>query len=157
MQPSKANAACLTVMLAVLFCSGAQTIRGAESAPTNLWMLQLPLYNADASPAVAPDGTIYQATFEGCLLAVTPEGGKKWTFQINSEIKSSPAIAADGTIYFGSHDRHFYALNPAGAKKWDFATGGQIGSSPAIGADGTIYFSSADGNFYALRPDGTER
>jgi outer membrane protein assembly factor BamB len=157
MQPRKANAACLTLMLAVLFCSGAQTIRGAESAPTNLWTLRLPLYNADASPAVAPDGTIYQATFEGYLLAVTPQGGKKWTFQINSEIKSSPAIGDDGTIYFGARERKFYAVTPQGKLKWFFATGAWVDSSPAIGADGTIYFGSWDTNFYALNPNGTKK
>jgi outer membrane protein assembly factor BamB len=157
MQPRKANAACLTVMLAILLCSGAQTIRGTESAPTNLWMLRLPLYNADATPAVAPDGTIYQATFEGYLLAVTPQGSKKWTFQINSEIKSSPAIADDGTIYFGSRDWKFYAVSAQGGLKWTFPTGAWVDSSPAIGADGTIYFGSWDTKFYALNPDGTKK
>ena len=126
MQPRKANAACLTVMLAVLFCSGAQITCGAESTPTNLWVLRLPLYNADATPAVAPDGTIYQATFEGYLLAVTPRGGRKWAFQINSEIKSSPAIGDDGTIYFGARDWKFYAVSAQGRLKWIFQTGAWV-------------------------------
>ena len=85
----------LARMVAGSFCLSAQLICHAQSAPTNLWTLRLPLYNADASPAIAPDGTIYQATFEGYLLAVTPQGKVKWTFRINSEIKSSPAIADD--------------------------------------------------------------
>jgi len=42
-----------------------------------------------------------QATFDGKLFAVTPQGAVKWTFQAGREIKSSPAIADDGTIYFG--------------------------------------------------------
>ncbi len=139
------------------FCLSAQLFCHAQSAPTNLWTLQLPLYNADASPAIAPDGTIYQATFEGYLLAVTPQGGVKWTFRINSEIKSTPAIGDDGTIYFGARNRNFYAVTPQGKLKWTFPTGAWIDSSPAIAEDGTIYFGSWDANFYALNPNGSKK
>src|SRR5208282_3653684 len=104
----------LVKIVAGSFCLSAQLISHAQSAPTDLWTLRLPLYNADASPAIAPDGTIYQATFEGYLLAVTPQGKVKWTLRINSEIKSSPAIGDDGTIYFGARDRKFYAVTPQG-------------------------------------------
>jgi outer membrane protein assembly factor BamB len=141
--------------VAGLFCLGAQIICRAQSEPTNLWALRLPLYNADASPAIAPDGTIYQASFEGYLLAVTPQGNIKWTFRINSEIKSTPAIGDDGTIYFGARDRKFYAVTPQGKLKWTFPTGAWIDSSPAIASDGTIYFGSWDANVYALNPNGS--
>ena len=141
--------------VAGLFCLGAQLICHAQSEPTNLWALRLPLYNADASPAIAPDGTIYQATFEGYLLAVTPRGNIKWTFRINSEIKSTPAIGDDGTIYFGARDRKFYAVTPQGKLKWTFPTGAWIDTSPAIASDGTIYFGSWDANVYALNPNGS--
>src|SRR5208282_3045702 len=147
----------LVKIVAGSFCLSAQLISHAQSAPTDLWTLRLPLYNADASPAIAPDGTIYQATFEGYLLAVTPQGRLKRTFATGAWIDSSPAIGADGTIYFGSHDKKFYALKPDGKLLWSFLTGGQIISSTAIAADGTVYFTSLDGNLYALRPDGSER
>ena len=117
-----------------LFCLNAQLSVHAQSAPTNLWTFPIPPYCADASPAIAPDGTIYQGTFQGHLLAVTPQGGKKWDFRINSEIHSSPAIADDGTIYFGARDRKLYALTPEGKLKWTFKTGAWIDSSPAIGS-----------------------
>jgi outer membrane protein assembly factor BamB len=147
----------LARIVACSFCLSAQLICHAQSAPTNLWTLRLPSYNADASPAVAPDGTIYQATFTGYLLAVTPQGKVKWTFRINSEIKSTPAIADDGTIYFGARDRKFYAVTPRGKLKWTFPTGAWIDSSPAIAGDGTIYFGSWDANFYALNPNGSKK
>ena len=129
-------------MVAGSFCLSAQLICHAQSTPTNLWTLRVSNYHADSSPAVARDGTIYQANFAGKLLAVTPQGKITWTFQINSEIKSSPAIADDGTIYFGARDRKFYAVTPRGKLKWTFPTGAWIDSSPAIGADGTVYFGS---------------
>jgi outer membrane protein assembly factor BamB len=147
----------LARMVAGSFCLSAQLIGHAQSAPTNLWTLRLSDYRADSSPAIAPDGTIYQANFAGKLLAITPQGKVKWTFQINSEIKSSPAIAEDGTIYFGARDRKFYAVTPRGKLKWTFPTGAWIDSSPAIAGDGTIYFGSWDTNFYALKPDGSKK
>jgi outer membrane protein assembly factor BamB len=126
---------------------------------TNFWVLRFPgsFNSSTAAPAIGRDGTIYVGTFLGKMLAITPQGSLKWTFDINCEIKSSPAIAADGTIYFGSRNRKFYALTPDGKLKWMFPTGGWVDSSPAIAADGTIYFGSADKNFYAINPDGSEK
>jgi outer membrane protein assembly factor BamB len=139
-----------------VFSLGASIVCPAQPA-TNLWQFTLPDNSSDSSPAIAPDGTVYEATFFGNLAAVTPEGRLKWTFKVGSEIKSSPAIADDGTIYFGSRDWKFYAVSPQGRLKWAFPTGAWVDSSPAIGADGTIYFGSWDTNFYALNPDGAKK
>ncbi len=135
---------------------------GEEPIPeaTNLWSVKWGVNEDGAScssPALAPDGTIYQATYDGLLLAISPQGGILWKFNIGreTEIKSSPAIADDGTIYFGSRTRNLYAVSPAGALKWTFPTEGWVDSSPAIAADGTIYFGSWDKNVYALNPSGT--
>jgi outer membrane protein assembly factor BamB len=153
----KLNIVRQAVISACFFCLSESVVSHAQPAATNLWTLRLPWYYADSSPATAPDGTIYQATFDGCLLAVTPQGEIRWTFKINSEIKSSPAIADDGTIYFGARDRKFYAVTPRGKLKWIFPTGAWVDASPAIGAEGTIYFGSWDNNFYALEPDGSKK
>jgi outer membrane protein assembly factor BamB len=112
-----------------------------------------------SSPALAADGTIYEATFDGTLLAISPEGQVLWTFDTGDdiEIKSSPAIGDDGTIYFGSRDRKFYAVTPQGKLKWTFATGGWVDSSPALAMDGTVYFGGWDKNFHALNPDGSQK
>ena len=136
------------------FAAEVQVARAQAVGLTNLWKFRLPDEGAKSSPALAPDGTIYQGTFAGWLVALTPDGNRKWQFKAGREIKSSPAVAADGTIYFGSRDRKFYALTPAGKLKWTFATGAWVDSSPAIAADGTIYFGSHDRNVYALTPDG---
>ncbi|HEV2695164.1 MAG TPA: PQQ-binding-like beta-propeller repeat protein [Verrucomicrobiae bacterium] len=118
------------------------------------WSLELGVGFNLSSPAIAPDGTIYQGTFIGRMLAISPEGRVQWNYRIGHEIKSSPAIGSDGTIYFGCRDRNFYALTPAGKLKWKFATGAWVDSSPGIGMDGTLYFGSWDKSFYALTPDG---
>jgi outer membrane protein assembly factor BamB len=127
--------------------------RAQNVVVTNLWTFKLPDRGTESSPAIAPDGTVYQGTFHGWLLALTPDGKLNWKFKAGMEIKSSPAVAADGTIYFGSRDRRLYALTPAGKLKWTFATGAWVDSSPAIATDGTVYFGSWDTNFYALSPD----
>ena len=136
------------------FAAEVQVARAQAVGLTNLWKFRLPDEGAKSSPALAPDGTIYQGTFAGWLVALTPDGNRKWQFKAGREIKSSPAVAADGTIYFGSRDRKFYALTPAGKLKWTFATGAWVDSSPAIAADGMVCFGSWDTNFYALNPDG---
>ena len=141
------------LFLPLTFCL-VLTAAAQDAAVTNLWQFRLTDSGGESSPALAPDGTIYEGTFHGWLLALTPDGALKWKFKAGLEIKSSPAVAADGTICFGSRDRKFYALNSSGKLKWSFATGAWLDSSPAIGADGTIYFGSHDRNFYALTPDG---
>jgi outer membrane protein assembly factor BamB len=137
------------------FCSGAPVVIDAQLAPTNLWQLPVSHFDGESSPAIARDGTVYQATFDGKLFAITPAGEIKWTYNMGHEIKSSPAIAEDGTVYFGARDRKFYALTPDGKLKWTFATGAWIDSSPAVGADGAVYFGSWDKKFYSLKPDGS--
>jgi outer membrane protein assembly factor BamB len=124
---------------------------------TNAWTYLLPDEGTASSPALAPDGTVYQGTFHGWLIALKPTGKVKWKFKAEREIKSSPAVAADGTIGFGSRDNKFYALTPRGKLKWAFVTGAWVDSSPAIAADGTFYFGSWDGFFYALNSDGLLR
>ena len=118
--------------MAVIFLSAPFSGPG-QSTPTNSWTLLLPHFHATSSPAIAPDGTIYQANFTGDLLAITPAGNVQWTFTAGSEIVSSPAIGDDGTIYFGSRDYNFYAVTSQGKLKWTFATGAWVDSSPAIG------------------------
>jgi outer membrane protein assembly factor BamB len=127
----------------------------AQPAATNLWQVPVSRFDGESSPVIGADGTIYQATFDGKLLAITPAGEIRWTFKLGYEIKSSPAIADDGTIYFGARDRKLYAVTSDGRLKWTFATGAWIDSSPAIGVDGTVYFGSWDRKFYALKPDGS--
>jgi outer membrane protein assembly factor BamB len=146
-----------TRIVAGAFYFGTLLLGLAQPAPTNLWKLRLPLYHVYATPAIGLDGIIYQATFSGFLLAVTPGGKTLWQINAGSEINSSPAIADDGTIYFGARNRKLYAVTPGGKIKWTFSTGAWNDSSPAIGADGTVYFGSWDNNIYALNPDGTKK
>jgi len=112
---------------------------------------------SSASPALAPDGTIYVAMDDG-LYAFQPDGSLKWRAAGgDSWCFSSPVVTYDGSIYVGWSDNKLFAFSPSGAKKWEFQTIGQITAAPAIAPDGSIYIISADGTLYAINPDGTLR
>jgi|GEM_PF-6059074 len=104
---------------------------------------------ADSSPALAPDGTLYVTSGnDDSLYAVNPNGTEKWRYETEGTVQSSPAIGSDGTVYFGSRDQFVYAVNPDGSFKWQYETNDQVIAAPAIGSDGTVYIGS--GEFYAL-------
>ena len=106
----------------------------------------------NSSPAIGADGTIYVASTDGNLYAITDNGTsgtQKWAFAIGSGAVYPPSIGADGTIYVGGGN-NLYAVNPDSSQKWMFATGSSVESTIAIGADGTIYFGSYDNNLYAV-------
>ncbi|HEX7863107.1 MAG TPA: PQQ-binding-like beta-propeller repeat protein [Verrucomicrobiae bacterium] len=123
-----------------------------------------------ASPALAPDGTIYVGTaqtnaqplLEHHLYAFKPNGTVKWSAPVGGSLFSSPAVGSDGTIYVGSTDYGVYAFDPDGQRKWRFQGGfdpqrpfGSFTSSPAIGTNGIVYIGATDNRVYAINPDGT--
>ncbi len=122
------------------------------------WMIDTHPDDSNLTPAIGPDGTIYNAGGDR-LMAISPDGEVLWTFQVEARHfqYSSPAVAQDGTVYVGGYNDLLYAINPDGSLRWTFQANDWIGSSPVIGADGTIYFGCADGEVYAVAPDGTRR
>jgi len=109
-----------------------------------------------SSPAIGKDGTIYFGTLkgfdEGEIIAVNPNGTKKWIYPTGYYITSDPAIGEDGTIYIGSGDSYLYAMNPDGTLKWRTKTGDYVKGPPSIAEDGTVYIGSFDDYLYALNP-----
>ncbi len=113
-----------------------------------------------ATPALAPDGTLYFPDSFGYVHAVRPDGTRKWRSSIldiaGYFLGGALAVGPDGTVYAADDFGYVYALDPAtGRTRWEFETGDFIWAAPAIGADGMIYIKSDDGQLYALNPDGT--
>ena len=148
--------------------SGRSPYKGPRAAdPKWAFRTQGRIY-ADA--AIAQDGTIYIASLDGFLYAVSPDGKEKWSFNAGGKIWTTPALAADGTIYFGSDADKIYALTPHGKVKWTLSTemppekkgqkvpAGQwdVDTSPVVGPDGTVYFA-CHYYLYAVRPSGELR
>ena len=147
-------------MLALLTATSTQSI---PTAPQKWAFLTAPNVQTGnevwSSPAIGSDATIYVASDDGYLYALT-DGGQgivtqKWAFATGGRVESSPAIGSDGTIYVGdaeynpntnSFASHVYAVTLTVTQKWEFPTGSYVDSSPAIGTDGTIYVGSSDDN-----------
>lgn len=109
-----------------------------------------------AAPALA-DGTIYVASEDDALYALSPDGDKRWEVRTGGDLDATPVVGDDGTIYVGSDDDALYAVSPAGEIRWKLLTGGDIRGGVAIAADGTLYVTSYDGNLYAVAPSGQVR
>ena len=123
------------------------------------------LSSTGSTPAIAKDGTIYIASRDQYLFAVSPEGKEKWKFPIGVAYDSwaSPAIGEDGTIYMTSASPKggVYAINQDGTQKWHYHVDMGTSNSPVIGKDGTIYAGFPTGfktnALLALNPDGTKK
>jgi len=68
-----------------------------------------------AAPAVAADGTVYVACFNGYLYALRGlNGNLLWSYNAGTALQGAPAIGPDGTVYLGCNDKKLYALNGNG-------------------------------------------
>jgi outer membrane protein assembly factor BamB len=124
-------------------------------------------------PAIGPNGEIVfgtevkidDATGDGSVYSLNPDGSQHWKFELGSDYFDSAAtIADDGTVYIGCWDGKLYAINgDDGSLLWSYmdpeiqSDNALIVASPAVGPDGTIYFASYAGYLYALYPDGQQK
>lgn len=109
--------------------------------------------DADPSPVVGSDGTIY---FNGGrhVHAINPDGTVKWKMDIGGFFESSPAIG-DDVIYVSSIDLYSIYKNN-GTLKWRIFPVGT--STPTVGDDGTIFVTDIHtNNITAINPNGTQK
>jgi hypothetical protein len=113
---------------------------------------------------VGPDGTIYIADQSGNVIAVAPDGTRKWAYNvygISALGLVQPVVGPDGTIYVTETSGLVYAFSPSGTIKWKYTMAnsrrGLIWNwqGAVVDAGGTIYVSNNDGFIYAINPDGT--
>ena len=93
-------------------------------------------YAAGAGPAIARDGTVYLGNKEGQLIALQPDGTRKWSRSITTgySIVAAPVVGSDGSIYavgtrtvknqqvdppLVRYDTSLYKFTPAGALAWE--------------------------------------
>lgn len=133
--------------------SGSASPGGLYAISTSGQLLWTHWFNdvVEASPTIAPDGTIYVGSWDHNLYALNPDGTLKWSHTLDGQIWGSAAIGGDGTIYVGSISNEFVALTPDNQVKWQVNLT-TVGSA-ALGADGTVYVGNwGDSNLYALDP-----
>ncbi|MGZ4345407.1 MAG: outer membrane protein assembly factor BamB family protein [Solirubrobacteraceae bacterium] len=118
-----------------------------------------------SSPALGRDAhgatdTIYLASTDGSVYALTPQGNLRWSYDTGEPIRSSPVLGpAPGApghdiLYVGSSDGSVYALDAnTGRRRWSYDTvrndpilrdRHELNSSPALGRTG-VYIGSEDG------------
>jgi outer membrane protein assembly factor BamB len=115
---------------------------------------------------VSEDGrTIYAASHDGSLYALTADGQKRWSFDTGGAIWSSPAIGPGGAVYVGTDADALYAVAPDGRALWRLATAPPLekgekpeagrydaDTSPVVMPDGKIVIGCG-GRLVAARPD----
>jgi outer membrane protein assembly factor BamB len=105
---------------------------------------------AEEGPVLGPDGTLYLATGERRLLALDPEGRRKWELSLPGRV-AAPAVASDGTLYVGASGLH--RVSPEGAIEWSCPIPAAT-SAPVLRADGSIVVGAGNGRLYCLSPEG---
>ncbi len=133
---------------------GRTPIVGAQTSNLG-W--RIPAETNYGGPVIGRDGTIYQGTFAGQLLALNPDGTTKWAVSLPYIVESTPAILLDGRVAVVDGGGNLDVVNPDGSFSWRFRTLGVYNNAaPAIGRDGTIY-TAGWATLYALHPDGSIR
>lgn len=110
-----------------------------------------------SAPVTGADGSVYFASDDGYLYALTGGGVKQWSVLCNCLGASSPAVGSDGTIYIGSGNPYIYAYKPDGSLKWRKNVTARVTSSINISSTGTIYFGCSNGTVYAMGADGSQK
>lgn len=124
------------------------------------WSFHLEGHIVESSPVVGADRTVYVSasspqTGGGSVVALSPEGGERWRYEVASRLPFSPTLGPDGTVYVGARNGNLYALSPDGTLKWQVPLGA-ITSGCAVGADGTIYVGTGSA-YQAVHPSGGAR
>ena len=116
---------------------------------------------AIASPAVAPDGTVYAIT-PGGLSAFAADGAPAWTYsQVPCDPRRSPVLGFDGTIY-ASTGTGITAIARDGTpwRSAPFPAPGTICCDLLLGSEGDVFAAYVDGTdagVIGLRPNGNAR
>src|ERR1051325_4890506 len=93
-----ARATLFAGLLAVLWISSPRAW-----SQTKLWEFPA-IKEANGSPAIGVDGTIYFGSDDWHLYAVHPNGSNYWSFTAGGAVASAPALASDESVYFGALD-----------------------------------------------------
>src|SRR5262249_34194798 len=107
-------------------------------------------YDYRASAAALQEGRLYIGTYDGHVLALDSNSGRKlWDFAAADSVLSTPRVAS-GKVYFGSFDGGVYALDAAsGSLLWKHDTGGVVSSAPAL-HNGRVIVGSRSYDLLAL-------
>ncbi len=122
--------------------------------------------DADSSPVIGDDGTVYFGSDDDHVYALDPAGHLRWSADVDGYVRAPVAMGQGGTVIacvFGPHPRVVALDGRTGAERWTFAatlkssTEVGIESGPLVDAKGFIYFGGHDNYLYSLTPEGEMR
>jgi large repetitive protein len=96
-----------------------------------------------ASPAVAPDGTVFGVANGGNCVAMDPSTGTgKWTYTAADTILTQPAVDSTGSLYFLA-DGNVYGLTVSGTLLFSTSIGGSVFITPPVLGNGQVLYVPA--------------
>src|SRR5207244_3034540 len=78
-----------------------------------------------SGPVIAADGTIYVGTEDARIIAVKPDGTRKWLYSLPDGGGGAPsylALNGRGQIVFGTQNGYIIGLQTDGNEAWRFDT-----------------------------------
>jgi outer membrane protein assembly factor BamB len=124
----------------------------ATLGQTPAWVYYAP-GNILFSPVVSGDGTVYFATDDRNIRAVSASGDLLWGVDPGG-LPSAGMALQDNQLYFPTSKGELDAYSVAGNLAWRIKANSDIRTKPAVAADGTVYFGTVSGFFYAVSPKG---
>ena len=105
------------------------------------------------TPTVGWDGSVYMATDDSLIRAVSPSGETLWA--VDPGGRPSAAMALQGNLlYFPTSQGDLAAYDVDGHLAWRTPLGSALSTTPAVAADGTVYVATVLGRVFALGPRG---
>lgn len=106
-------------------------------------------------PVVAADGTLYVASLDATLYALSQSGGELWRATLPTSPVGAPALNAFGDIALTDRAGGVTVIDRHGQQLWTLPGDNYSAiAGPTIGPDGTIYFPT-EGHITAVTPEGT--
>lgn len=136
-------AALLLVMSSVLWASGNLVYKWTYYAPAAVLF----------TPTVGWDGSVYMATDDSLIRAVSPSGETLWAVDAGGRPSAAMALQGD-LLYFPTSQGEIAAYGTDGRLAWRTPLHSDLCSTPAVAADGTVYASTVSGRVAALGPHG---
>ncbi len=138
-------------------------------SPCKLWEFDTNVDTRRTPPVVGLDGTVYVSLSRHGLVALNPNGTKKWVFEKEYFPCFPPALGKMGTIYFapkgGIEEKGLlHAVAPDGTEMWRCAVGSgeteqyvRYASPPWVGEDGSVYLLLLWEKFCKIDPFGKKK
>ncbi len=100
-------------------------------------------------PAVSDDSVVYMGLQSGPVVAIAPDGTRKWTTG-DQALCNAITLDSAGVLYTGCDDG-LHAYEPDGGLLWKVTTfDGGLDYGISIGAGGVLYVAAGDGTIYAV-------